>query len=99
MTHLKYPIRLLIALSISFAWICTGFKIGEGMKYSADRGVEEARLNAQASREQFKAEEQRSIAAYLELEAKRTDLENAHRRTVMAEMRLQRVCSKLKGKC
>ncbi len=96
MNHLKYPIRLLVALSIAYAWMYTGAKIGEGMKYSADRGVEEARLNAQASREQFKAEEQRSIAAYFELEAKRTDLENAHRRTVMAEMRLQRVCKKVK---
>jgi flagellar basal body-associated protein FliL len=99
MRHLKHPIRLLIAVCLSYAWVIAGFELGDAMRYRADQGVEQARLNAQASREQFKAQEQRSIAAYFELEAKRTDLEKANRRVVMAEYRLQRVCKQTKTRC
>jgi hypothetical protein len=87
---------LAIGINASFALMYTGFKVGEGMKYRADKGIEQARLEAQTAREHFKAEEQRSIAAYFELEAKRTDIEKANRKVVMAEYRLQKVCKKVK---
>jgi uncharacterized protein YqfA (UPF0365 family) len=99
MKYLKPTFRLVIALSLSFAWMYSGNKIGMAMKYRADAGIEQARLEAQASREQFKAEEQRSIAAYLELESKRTSIEQANRKVVMAEYRLAAVCKRSKVKC
>jgi hypothetical protein len=99
MKYFKPTIRLLIGLSLAYAWMYTGFKVGEGMKYRADKGIEQARLEAQTAREHFKAEEQRSIAAYFELEAKRTDIEKANRKVVMAEYRLQKVCKQTKTRC
>ena len=69
------------------------------MKYKSHQDMETARLNAMTAREHVKAEEQRSIAAYMELEVMRTDIEKHRRKAYMAEARLQKACLKLKGKC
>jgi hypothetical protein len=90
---------LIIGAALTFAVIQAGRYIGLGLKYNADAEVETARINHMTAREYVKANEQRSIAAYMELEAKRTDLEGANRKVVQAEYRLQAVCKRSKVRC
>src|SRR5688572_6141649 len=101
-THAALSIGFCLIIAggcIACGLICLGSSLGSAMKYSADQELESARLNAQAAREHFKAQEQRSIAAYMELEAVRTNVEKAKQKQFMAEARLSKACLKLKGKC
>lgn len=101
---MSHYLRLLLRCAFSLAgWCVMAYGIiygcthlGSSMRYAADAGIEQARLEAQAAREQFKAEEQRSITAYMELESKRTTIEQVNKKALLAEYRLQAVCKKAK---
>jgi hypothetical protein len=50
MKFFKPTIRLLIGLSLAYAWMYTGFKVGEGMRLQAEAQVEVAKYNEIAAR-------------------------------------------------
>jgi hypothetical protein len=89
MTYFKYTIRLLIALVLSLAWTYTGFQIGDGIKYRADKDLKIAELEE-------KTAQHRAIEAIYNSDKMNLVVDAANNRAVRAEYRLQKVCKKTK---
>ena len=87
------------AICLSYGFMHFGHSIRQGMEHKAVQDMETARLNAVTAREYVKAADQRAVAAWMELEAVRTNLEKANKKALMAEYRLQAVCKKTKTRC
>lgn len=90
---------VVVAICLSYGFMHFGHSIRQGMEHKADQDTEIARLNAQTAREYVKANESRARAAWMELEAVRTNVEKSNKRALMAEYKMQAVCKKTKTRC
>ena len=83
---------LIVGCAMAFALMYAGHALGQAMKQRAKADVVIAQSEQRTA-------ELKATAAYLHLEALRTDVEKANRKVAMAEYRLQKACQKLKGRC
>jgi hypothetical protein len=92
MKYLKPTFRLVIALSLSYAWVIVGFEVGDSLRYRADQDLLIAKYNELTARHE-------AVKAIYNNDKLNLVVDVANSRAKSAEMRLQRVCSRLKGKC
>lgn len=90
---------LFAAICLSYGFMHLGHSIRQGIEHKATQDLETARISHMAAREHVKATENRARAAWMELEAVRTNVEKANKKALMAEYKMQAVCKKAKKVC
>lgn len=106
-THILTTLRALWSLvptliyASAFLWIglYTNHSIRVTRIQEAKASVIRAEHELNTAKAKSEAAQFQAIQTYWALEAERTDVERARKKAVMAEMRLQKACAKLRGKC
>lgn len=100
---LKSLFRLLPHVIYAGAFVVVGFYTNHSVRLTR---IQEAKVSVNLAAYEAQKAESESVAAqfkainqYWALEAERTDVEKAMKRAVMAELKVQAVCKRVKGRC